>query len=140
LLAIHRAGHFSLRDEMTLACVCGILLLPLQASALAKTGLYQSLMHKSSVHAALGAIWRVVAVPWLGFGLLAIGYDTLLPATSYPFFPGLTLREAILIWFGLQATACVIFLALAHWHLFCNFRNLAAKPIKKAWWRRWLGM
>jgi hypothetical protein len=128
-LVLHHPG----RDRaLFIACLFGLGLLPLQAWMLARVGLYLSLRHKSSLTAALGAVWRVVLIPWLLFMLLVMVYDTLRRWQIISF------NEDIFFvtWFLLQVLAGLGFTAIANYQLHCNFRVLATQPAKVPWWWR----
>jgi hypothetical protein len=129
------AQRYRVDKEGLLAAGLGVLVFPWQAYSMARTGLYQGLIRKSSTQAAASTIWRVGVLPWVIFLTLAILYDAVGSRLV-----GLRVKDwqGILFWFMVQAGTCLLFTIHACFRLSVSFRDLASRSPKTSWWWRLL--
>ena len=116
----------------------GLVMFAADVVALYWLGMWTGLAVKNSKHAFGAAIVPVLALPWVGLGVVM----TIIELLPYD------LRRAfrwdglpLLLWFGFSIIVDVLFGLGARRNLLRNFRVLAAQRYqpKPSWWQRWFG-
>ncbi len=124
-----------LQTEAYKPILCGLLVFPVQAFALARVGLYQGLV-TNSLRATFILVWKLGLFPWIFWFASLMLYDLVRQQTKW--LPNISGNIAIGSWIVFQLFCCALFLFHAQWHLQRNFRQFAALSVRPAWWKRLL--
>lgn len=104
-------------------CLAGSSIFVLDLIALALLGLWLGLTSRTTARAAFSSLARILALPWLGFGVLMTAGAVLL-STAYSRF-NVSDWFPLLIWFGLSLLLDVFFCVWAYRQLIVRFRTTA---------------
>jgi ABC-type transport system involved in cytochrome c biogenesis permease component len=116
----------------------GITIFIADVTALYWLGLWTGLAVRNPKHAFGAAIVPVLALPWMGVGVVMTLIELLPYEMRQPFrWDGLPL----LLWFGFGIVVDLLFGAVARRNLLRDFRVIAAQRYqpKPSWWQRWFG-
>ncbi|MFO1511850.1 MAG: ABC transporter permease [Verrucomicrobiota bacterium] len=118
--------------------LAGIAMFVADVTALYWLGMWTGLAVRNPRHAFGAAIVPVLALPWIGVGVVMTVIELLPYEMRQPFrWDGLPL----LLWFGFGIAVDVIFGLAARTKLLRDFRVVAAQRYqpKPSWWQRWFG-
>ncbi len=118
--------------------LAGITMFVADIAALFWLGMWTGLAVKNPRHAVGAAIVPVLALPWIGVGVVMTIIELLPYEMRRPFrWDGLPL----LLWFGFGIAVDVLLGLAARNNLLRKFRVMAAQryQAKPSWWQRWFG-
>jgi len=118
--------------------LAGIVMFFADVAALYWLGMWTGLAVRNPKHAFGAAIVPVLALPWVGLGLVMTIIELLPYEMRQPFrWEGWPL----LLWFGFGIIVDLLFGVVARGNLLRNFRIIAAQRYqpKPSWWQRWFG-
>jgi hypothetical protein len=123
-----------LENDSFLTSLAGLAVLPLQAYALARVGIYQGLAQTTSVRATFMLLWKLCLSPWVLFlgTLLIFDYAHRFNRN----FPDITEEIGYSLWVVAHWIPCLFYLVQAEWRLNRRFRALAALGPPAGLWRR----
>jgi ABC-type transport system involved in multi-copper enzyme maturation permease subunit len=127
-------GYFRSSHLLELA-LYALVVFPVQAYSLARTGLYQGLVQATSLRASFVVIWLAGLLPWLVWGAFLMSWSIAL--NRFRTLPCITDQFVFGSWAGAYLLVCGLFLAHASWRLRRNFRALAGQADGRPWWKRW---
>ncbi len=126
LILMALSFQHSSKTEVVALFVAGILMLAADLTALSWVGMSNALSSKSLNHAIIKSISRVLILPWVGFGIVALIanlWSALLSQSGWvpdwKFYLGW--------WFGLGIFTDLFFGLLARWRLQHRFRQYAMR-------------
>jgi len=118
--------------------LAGIVMFIADVTTLYWLGMWTGLAMRNPKHAFGAAIVPVLALPWIGLGVVMTIIELLPYEFRRPFrwdgFP-------LLVWFVFGITVDLLFGLIARRNLLLNFRLVAAQRYqpRPSWWQRWFG-
>jgi ABC-type transport system involved in cytochrome c biogenesis permease component len=126
-------SSFLSNDILELA-LCGAIVIPVQAYAFARVGLYHGLARGSSLRATWHLVLKLGVLPWVLFFMMGFGFEAYRRHANLRWSPDDL--HVFGLWVLVHLGVCGFFLLSADYQLSRNFRHLAAQSAPVPVWVR----